>query len=321
MKNEIFKQWSKTLFFTIFPFVIPFVFYCPESIINKTGQFIIVALLICIDLYWILRLSKKDAVDLFKYKQNVYSKIQYKIYLRVLNRVSNCEKIKGNFIRDETYKEYYDYKENVLLYNSHRYIERVCEELKSLISEITEIELENVSVSFIYQYPTYEKSALSGWQWITGKNTTTNMGLQEFINQQDTYYHYLIVNNIVTDFENDKSKLIPMHYRPGERDSRHNEMGSMSGFKLAFKNNNTTFCQGYLTVSTMGKKFYSPYYQNKNYSSQEEFREILFDVIIPPFRNLLETELGFLYLRHKQQNLNEEYLEKCKEEKLHEINE
>lgn len=302
MKLEIRKQMLRTIGFTIFPLLIPLIFYIPDSALNKLGQSLIVGLLVIIDLYWVLKISKKDAVELFKHRNIGHENNKYQVSQKVLNRISNCMKIKGDFIRDETYKIHYDYKENVLLYNPHRYIERICDEVKSLISEITEIELEYISVSFIYQYPTYENDRLSGWQWITGKNSTSNTDLSEFIKQGDSYYHYLIVNDISTDFENDKGKLMAKHYRPSEKDSRYSEIGSISGYKMAFKNNNKTFCQGYLIISTYGRKFYSVVNKSKFYNSQDEFKEILFGLVLPSFRNLIETELGFLYMRHKYQH-------------------
>lgn len=99
-------------------------------------------------------------------------------------------------IKDETYKVHYDYKENVLLYNPHRYLERICEEIKSLISDITKIELEYISVSFIYKYPNDNNDLFADWQWITGKEPTMSLTLIELINKPDSYYHYLISNDI-----------------------------------------------------------------------------------------------------------------------------
>lgn len=193
---------------------------------------------------------------------------------------------------------HYDYNDNILLYNPHRYLERICDELKSLISDITDIELEYISVSFIYQYPPFSQDDWSGWKWITGKDPTSTYDLNELIRRPDSYYHYLISNNTATSFDNDKAKLIPKHYMVGEKDTRHNTYGSISAHKMSFRNNNSTFCTGYLTISTYGKKFYSDFEYN-NFKSLNEFEQILFDLVIPPFRKIIETELGFLYMRHK----------------------
>lgn len=47
------------------------------------------------------------------------------------------------------------------------------------------------------------------------------------------------------------------------------------------------------------KKFCSELNDNENYKTENEFKEILFDSVLPPFRHLIETELGFMYMRHK----------------------
>lgn len=299
LKKEIGKQYSRAIFFTICPLIIPFIFLIPDIIINSISKWIISLLLLGIDVYFVLKLSKQDAYNICKAEQ-VSSKCRnYQISKTILNRLSNCETIKGNLIKDETYHPSYDYRKNILLYNPHQYIERVCEELKSLIAEITNIELEYISVAFIYQYPLYAKDELSNWKWITGKNTTSGTQLKDFVKQKDTYFHYLITQDISADFENDKSKLFSKHYHAGEKDLRHNETGSIFGTKVSFKNNNFTFCTGYLVISSYGKKFCSELNDNENYKTENEFKEILFDSVLPPFRHLMETELGFMYMRHK----------------------
>lgn len=207
MKNEIKKQYIKSIFFTICPFVIPLTFMIPTSILNRMSQYIIVSLLLAIDIYFVLKITKEEAILLYDSKEAIFDNKKYRISQSVLNRVSNCERIKGGLIKDETYKVHYDYKENVLLYNPHRYLERICEEIKSLISDITKIELEYISVSFIYKYPNDNNDLFADWQWITGKEPTMSLTLIELINKPDSYYHYLISNDISTSFDNDKGEI------------------------------------------------------------------------------------------------------------------
>ncbi len=300
MKSETKKQYIKSIFFTICPFMIPLIFMVPINILNKASQYIVVLLLLVIDIYFVLKISREEALLLYNSKNAIFDNKKYSISQSVLNRVSNCERIKGGFIKDETYKVHYDYNDNILLYNSHRYLERVCDEIKSLISDITKIELEYISVSFIYKYPHNSNDNIwDEWNWITGKEPTMSLNLTELINKPDSYYHYLISNDISTSFDNDKGKLIPeRHYWAEERDKRHKEYGSISAHKMSFRNNNSTFCTSYLIISTYGKKFYSEI-DNDVFSSEKEFEQILFDLVIPPFRKIIETELGFLYMRHK----------------------
>lgn len=307
MKREIKEQCIKSIFFTIFPFTIPLIFMISDSIINKISKFLIVGLLSIIDIYFVLKFSKKTAIDLYNSKKILYSNKKYFFCQSVLNRISNCEKIKGAFIQDETYEIHYNYKTNILLYNPHRYLERICDEIKSLIADITKIDLEYISVSFIYKYSYCNENSLCGWQWITGKDPTMNLNLDELIEKKESYYHYLMQNDIAASFENDKSKLVPRHYWCEERDTRHEILGSISAHKMSFRNNSTSFCTGYLTISTYGKKFYSELDNGNVFDSENEFKQVLFDLIIPPFRKIIEAELGFLYMRHKyrsEENIN-----------------
>lgn len=197
MKDEIRKQYIKSIFFTICPFVIPLFFMIPIDIINKTSQYIIVILLLIIDVYFVLKISKKEAVLLYTSKEALFNNKKYCISQSVLNRIANCERIKGGFIKDETYEVHYDYNENILLYNPHRYLERVCEEIKSLISDITKIELEYISVSFIYKYPNDNNDShdnlYNGWKWITGKEPTMDIKLNELIKK--TRFIFSLFNN------------------------------------------------------------------------------------------------------------------------------
>lgn len=309
LDEEIWKSRGKAIAFTVAPFGIPLILsLVPDSLINSLGKMVIVILLFVIDIYWVMKITVRDSKELYRAREKADTNKKYYISRKVLNRLSNCERVKGGFIQDETYKKHYDYIENVLLYNPHRYLERVCDEIKTLISDITHIDLEYVSVSFIYKYPNdkttkdHELNKWQGWKWITGKDSTTSLGLNEMINRNDSYYHYLIANDMVTSFENDKSRLIERQkYYVGEKDNRHNTYGSISAHKMSFRNNNYTFCTSYLIISTYGKKFYTPYDENE-FCSEEEFQEVLFEQIIPHFRKVIETELGLMYMRHKERN-------------------
>lgn len=310
MTKDVLKSCGKAIAFTIGPFAIPLVFsIIPNSIINNTGKIIIVLLLFIIDTYWVIKITVRDDKKLVAAKEIINTNERYRISRKILNRVANCEKIKGSYIQDETYKTHYDYKENILLYNPHRYLERVCDEIKTLVSDITHIDLEYVSVSFIYKYPKKmqndfvdECEKWKNWKWITGKESTANFNLDELIKRKDSYYHYLIANDKTTSFENDKVRLINKQcYYVGEKDKRHKIHGSISAHKMSFRNNNCTFCTGYLIISTYGKKFYDANGENEFYS-ETEFEEVLFEQVIPPFRKVIETELGLMYMRHSERD-------------------
>ena len=78
-------------------------------IINSISKWIISLLLLGIDVYFVLKLSKQDAYNICKAEQVSSKYRNYQISKTILNRLSNCETIKGNLIKDETYHPSYDY--------------------------------------------------------------------------------------------------------------------------------------------------------------------------------------------------------------------
>lgn len=134
MKNDISKSICKALIFTVLPFAIPLIFeIIPNTFINNAGKIIIVLLLFAIDTYFVFKITVRDCKELNDAKNIIDTNKRFYISRKVLDRIANCEKIKGEFIKDETNKLHYNYKENILLYNPHRYLERVCDELKTLL--------------------------------------------------------------------------------------------------------------------------------------------------------------------------------------------
>ena len=150
MKNDISKSICKALIFTVLPFAIPLIFeIIPNTFINNAGKIIIVLLLFAIDTYFVFKITVRDCKELNDAKNIIDTNKRFYISRKVLDRIANCEKIKGEFIKDETNKLHYNYKENILLYNPHRYLERVCDELKTLVSDITHIDFLEKTLGYI----------------------------------------------------------------------------------------------------------------------------------------------------------------------------
>ena len=126
----------------------------------------------------------------------------------------------------------------------HDYIEQICSNIKLLISNITDINLSSLSVSFIYQYPKHN----SNWQLITRKNSTINRELHDFVvdDNSHSYFNYIITNNFSSHFEHDKENLIREgHYWISENDKRFSILGSIASYKMSYIKNETNLCIGY----------------------------------------------------------------------------
>ena len=247
----------------------------------------VVIFIIIIELYSSYK-EQKEKKELSSYKK-------YQTSQKILNSVTETEKFKRNLLKKDDLP---DYKTDVLLYRPHDYIEQICSNIKLLISNITEINLSSLSVTFIYKYPTDN----SNWQWITRKNSTLSRNLQEFVidDNSRSYFHYIISNNFSAHFEHDKGNLVlEGNYWISENDKRFSVLGSIASYKMSFIKNEEYLCIGYMITSTYGRTFVE---DKTNQKEIDNFNILLSNTIIPSYRHLIETELGFMYERHKIMN-------------------
>lgn len=294
LKNNIF---IKNLAFTVLPAIIfPLIDICPWF--NNASKIFFTCIAVAFIFYVAIKISLKEEEENSKMQQKLKDYEKYCIAQKIVNSISETEKVKRNFLKNDMMS--INANENILLYSPHLYIDNVCVNIKSLISNITDISLSSFSVSFIYKYPTCSDSS---WQWITGREGTLNQNLDKFVTDEKShsYFHFLVSNNISAHFENDKEKLIKSgNYWISEGDMRFSQFGSIASYKITFNRNDEILCVGYMTVSTYGRKFVE---DEDDKIKIKEFNILLSDVIIPPFRHLLESELGFMYERHIRRNL------------------
>lgn len=283
----------KNIFFTVIPAT---AFIIIDKIpLNNDAKIILIAFVTSLIAYAVIKISLQEE----KENQNMKSELsvlkKYWISQKILNSVTETEKMKRNLLKVDNLP---NYKKDVLLYYPHNYIEQICSNIKLLISNITDINLSSLSVSFIYQYPTYN----SNWQWITRKNSTISRDLHEFVIDENShsYFNYIITNNFSSHFEHDKDKLVREgHYWISENDKRFSILGSIASYKMSFIKNEASLCVGYLVISTYGRTFVE---DKINQSEIDKFNDLLTNTIIPSYRHLIETELGFMYERHNIMN-------------------
>lgn len=281
---------TKNIFFTILPAIIfPLIDIIP--VFNTASKVVFVLIAIVFIGYQVIKLSLQEEKDNKKLQDELATSKKYLISQKILNSITETEKCKRNLLKTNSLP---DYKKEVLLYYPHNYIGQICSNIKLLISNITDINLSSLSISFIYRYPTYN----SKWQWITRKNSTINRELHEFIldDNSHSYFNYIITNNFSSHFEHNKENLIREgHYWISENDKRFSILGSIASYKMTYIKNETIFCLGYLVISTYGRTFVE---DPDNQSEINKFNYLLSDIVIPSYRHLIETELGFMYERH-----------------------
>ena len=153
----------KNLLFIVTPAIIfPLINVFP--IIDETSKMIFIIITCILFTYIVVFSSLKEEKDNQELRKELNSYQKYQMSQKILNSIMEVEKLKRNLLKVDVLP---DYKKEVLLYNPHEFVEQICSNIKLLISNITEITLSSLSVSFIYQYPEHN----SNWQWITRKNS------------------------------------------------------------------------------------------------------------------------------------------------------
>lgn len=123
------------------------------------------------------------------------------------------------------------------------------------------------------------------WKWIAGKSGTSAVtDLNEFIKNKDTLFNYVLENeDEMPTFCNDKKEN--KHYKKG-------------------------LVEAVLIISTYGVNFIPV---KSNEKERKEFNIILSHEVVPYYVEVIQAELGALYIRHK---LKEKLKDKEKQDKF-----
>lgn len=274
---------------TIIPFFLPFIFEIPDKLISIWIKipFLIIFSYIDLKLIFLLKEEQEDCNE--TNYENKTARISYS------NAYELNEK-KREYLVKLSYDNNFFIPKNSLPYNVWDYIADICYSFKNTISQITEINKEKISVSFIYRYVYNEaKKYDKEWRWVVGKEPTMKIPLNSFVEIKNTVYNFLINGKETVVFCNNKQELEKdNHYFMSVRDKRHNKIGSIFAVKIMFSNNAQSFTEGILIISTYGKQFVN----NNNIEKISQLRCLIIDDLFPYYQRLLETELGMLYLKH-----------------------
>ena len=224
---------------------------------------------------------------------------------KILSNITELVKCKSKFYRQNTYKINFVRKEMPYYYNIHAYLYEVCQNLRSTIADIINQDISYVDVSLVYKYCD-EKM----WKWIAGKSgTSAATDLNEFIKNKDTLFNYVLENEDERPtFCNDKKEN--KHYKKGRRDRLFDGQGSYYAMPITFSNNKKGLVEAILIISTYGVNFIPV---KSNEKERKEFNIILSHEVVPYYVEVIQAELGALYIRHK---LKEKLKDKEKQDKF-----
>lgn len=279
---------------TFLPILIPFIDFIPVTYVHESIKIGTQISLIIIDIIFIIRLYKKTNKE---HLDEITNKIIRDAYS---NAYIICER-KRNELINRTYNKgcYSEYR---VPYDVHNHIFEICTNFRDTISQITEINREYMNISFIYHYvfDTANSNEIS-WKWAVGKEPSSKVDLDKYVNRENTLYKYIIYGNeknknVHFVFSNSKRDLCrEKKYHMSTKDKDHNCVGSVFAAKIVFGNNTTSFIEGILLLSSHGKQFIE---KSSSEYSEIELKNILLEKLFPYYQRLLETELGMLYLQH-----------------------
>lgn len=276
---------------TVVPFCLPFIFNIPDKYIGVEAKWILLIVFLLCDLRAIFILDRdKEIEEEIKYDDSMARDAYSNIY--VLN-----ERKRDCIVRC-SYDKGYVLPKCFIPYDIHQYIGEICDSFRNLMAQIVVINREYVSVSFIYHYIYVGcDEEDKNWRWVIGKEQTMQIPLDRFVEIENTVYYTLINQKDTVVFYNDKEMAARENkYYISARDKRHNKKGSIFGVKLMFSNNAESFVEGIMVISTYGQRFV----ENSNTNETDYLKRLIIDDLFPNYQRLLETEMGMLYLKHRE---------------------
>ena len=136
---------SEILLCTVLPLVLPFVFEIPVDIFTTKGQWILFLLGLGVTIGALLFFQKRRS-------KIRYSSLKDQVARRTFSNAYSLMEKKKESLANRAYDTDYTIPHRWIPYNVHSYIGEVCNEFRNTIAEITGIDREQVSVSFIYRY-------------------------------------------------------------------------------------------------------------------------------------------------------------------------
>ena len=272
---------------------------CPEMQYSLKSFLImvVVTIIICISIK-ILRLNIENEKKIEIQERNERAQ-------KILSNITELMKCKSNFYQQNTYEINFIKKDLPYYYNVHEYLCEVCKNLRFVIASVINQDVSYVDVSLIYRYCDEEM-----WKWIAGRTgTSAASDLNKFVKNETTLFNYVLQNeNEMPTLCNDKKKS--EHYKKGRRDRLFNGQGSYYAMPITFSNNEKGLVEAILIISTYGVNFLPI---NSSKQDENNFKIILAHEVVPYYVEVIQSELGALYIRHK---LKEELKDREKQAKF-----
>ena len=142
---QLLSKQNRVVFFiqTVIPFALPFIFEIPDDLISIWIKVPFLIIAAYIDLKLIFLLDEKQRNDIKINFENQVARYAY-------SSVYELNERKRDYLIKLSYSNDFSVSKSTLPYDIHEYISEICKSFKNVISQITDINKEHISVSFIY---------------------------------------------------------------------------------------------------------------------------------------------------------------------------
>ncbi len=274
----------------------------------------------------ILLFCNLQSLKKYKKEYNYYSESK-RVSDALLAAIKRTDYAKTSSILRSTYGSVpewnpIDYCENVLVYDVHEQLRKICVQIKQMIVSLAPGEFNDdlVTVDIAFHYPSddkfmktdgkkrtngdvtdtvknaEEKNGKEDWKIITsGDRTSLDVILHKYIDSDESFYSYL--KKVGYAFSNDKEKLNKKkHYLWTSKDVEHGCVGSIVGSVVQLKNDNPelVFVEAYVTVSTYGRRLV----EDHDLLDKTEFEKLFKETVINSYKTIIESEMAQMFIRH-----------------------
>lgn len=217
---------------------------------------------------------------------------------RFLDHIGAFSQGKFTMLSKEIHHKSKDPQKDILLYDAHAAVKDILSHLTYLVHDITGVDMENISVNFIYKYIGENEH----WQTIDGTSSCSIGTLDMLVNHGPSTYHYLYANNHEYVYFNKKADADWHIYSPSMRDGEdRKQWGSIYCKRILCTLHQERIVDCILGISTYNEKFCT---SRLKYNKQEIEHTI--NDAVNSFQNLLKIEMASLYLRHEHIKRREE---------------
>lgn len=182
-------------------------------------------------------------------------------------------------------------------YDIPGYLECICEKIQKLMGGITKTDYRNILVTILYKLQTEDENE---WKGVQVSEESYKIDTQEFMRIQGTSFSKLVKEDILHFY--DDSKVCEQSRKASDENEiiKSNGKRVSFGIRADFEGGGKRYVNGILSISVNGNDLseITGYCE----SVGKTFENVLVYSVLPYFIQLIQTELGNMYLWEQRKN-------------------